>query len=62
MREVTKDEFFAKIGPMNVHLRSEREETIWETPQREIIGRSTPGYVDTGIVPKRWFLAGHYAA
>ena len=54
MREVSKDTFFATIAPMNVHPRSERMETIWETPQRAVVGRSTPGYLCEGR--KAYFL------
>lgn len=54
MREVSKDTFFATIGPMNVHPRSGRMETIWETPQRVVVGRSTPGYLCEGR--KAYFL------
>lgn len=50
MARVSKAEFFAAIGPMNVHPRAERMETIWETPQRTVIGRSTPGYLREGEV------------
>jgi hypothetical protein len=61
MRDVTKDEFFAAIGPLDVNPRSDRNVTIWETPRREVIGRSEPGYMNYGtdgrLIPKRWFLA-----
>lgn len=45
MRQVTKEKFFAKIGPLDVHPRSERMQTIWEDRRRSVIGRSTPGYL-----------------
>ena len=45
MREVTKAEFFATIGPQNVHPRAERDVTYWETPTRQLVGKSTPGYL-----------------
>ncbi len=56
-RKVTRDEFFAVIGPMNVHPNSARDVTMWETPARTVIGKSTPGYADPGP-HKEWFLAG----
>ncbi len=50
MKEVTKDEFFAVIGPQNVHPRSERNKTVWETSNRVVVGISTPGYMCKGPV------------
>lgn len=44
MREVTKEEFFATVGQMNVHPRPEKMKTYWETPERQLMGVSTPGY------------------
>ena len=57
MREVTMDEFYATVGPMNVHPRVEPEYTIWETPNRTVVGRSLPGYRNPGD-PKLYFVAG----
>lgn len=63
MREVTKAEFYAAIGPLNVHPRPERTHSSWRmvpNPDREV-GRSWPGYMCEGptgyaliesIVPK----------
>lgn len=45
MVEVTKEKFFQVIGPMNVHPRAERMYSSWETPQRQLIGRTEPGYL-----------------
>jgi hypothetical protein len=51
MKEVTKDEFFKAVGPLDVHPRV-REETLrqdfivsdWEVrPSRQIIGVSKSG-------------------
>jgi hypothetical protein len=61
MREVTKDQFFAIVNPMDVVLRSERDATFWETRSRQIVGKSTPGYScrDTEgryTEQKQWFL------
>ena len=50
MERVSRDRFFAVIGPMNVHPRTERMENIWETPNRVVVGRSTPGYLREGEV------------
>lgn len=46
--EVTKDQFFACIGSRNVHPREEPNVSIWETPQRQVLGRTTPGYLGIG--------------
>lgn len=57
MREVTQAEFFVTIGPLNVHpSHMSPFYGSWETPMREVIGRSLPGYRNTGLSPKRWFL------
>lgn len=55
MRKVTKEIFFAAIGPLNVHPRPERDVVYWETPNRALIGKSIPGYM--GGTSKEWFLA-----
>ncbi len=49
MREVTKDEFFAAIGPMDVHPRPMRTHSEWidQRTFREV-GRSWPGYINPG--------------
>lgn len=52
--EVSRDDFYRAIGPINVHPRSEREASYWETPNRELIGKTTPGYMCTGR--KAYFL------
>lgn len=52
--EVTKDEFWARINPMDVVLRSEKMETIFETRHRQLVGRKTPGYMCQG--PTAYFL------
>jgi hypothetical protein len=55
LREVTRDEFFARINPLNVHPRPEREATFWELPNRTTIGKTTPGYLCVGR--RAYFLA-----
>lgn len=45
MRKVTKNDFYAAIGPQDVIARPGRDECIWETRGRQIVGRSTPGYM-----------------
>lgn len=55
MVEVTADRFFEVVGPMDVHPNSLDFHTIWETPQREVVGRSLPGWKQPGE-PKVYFL------
>lgn len=58
---VTRDEFFAKIGPLDVHPRPFPECSLWETPSREVLGRTVPGYANTwspaGKTPSTYQLA-----
>ena len=61
MREVTKDQFFAVIGPLDVQPSLQNpNHTDWETRSRQIIGRSVPGwrngYVEGKETPKQYFL------
>lgn len=44
MRAVSKEEFFAFMGPRNVTPRAEADRSVWETPYREVLGISRPGY------------------
>lgn len=44
MTPVSKEEFFAFMGPRNVHPRAEPDQSVWETPSREVLGISRPGY------------------
>lgn len=46
--EVTQKQFYAAIGPMNVHPRCERMADYWETPSRQLMGITTPGYMCEG--------------
>jgi hypothetical protein len=54
-KEVTQEQFYDYVGPRDIVLRTERDEVIWETRSRSIVGRSTPGYMSRG--PKAYFLA-----
>lgn len=48
MRQVSREEFYATVGQMNVHPRPEKDRTFWETPDRRLMGISTPGYLCVG--------------
>lgn len=52
---VNKDVFYATVGPLNVHPRSERDASYWELRDRQLIGKTTPGYM--GGETKQYFLA-----
>lgn len=56
MIEVTKEEFFAYVNgaPFDIHPRSERDKSVWETRSRVVIGESTPGYMCRG--PTAFYL------
>jgi len=41
---VSKEEFYAFMGPQNVHPRAEPDCSMWETPSRQLLGISRPGY------------------
>ena len=58
MREVSKDEFFATVGQLDVVLRCEPNATYWETRHRALKGKSTPGYM--GDAEKRWYVSEDY--
>jgi len=42
-KEVSKNQFFDVIGPLDVHPRVERDKTYWETRERHLVG-ITRGY------------------
>lgn len=56
MVEVTHEEFFARVGPLDVHPRNhETQRTHWETPERVVRGISFPGWKNPGD-PKAYYL------
>ncbi len=46
LKEVTKDEFYGIIfrDRLNVHPRSAPHASYWEFPNRQLFGKSTPGW------------------
>ena len=44
-RQVSREEFYAVVNRLDIRLSSKPAETIWETPARQVVGRSTPGYL-----------------
>ncbi len=61
MVEVGEEKFFAVIGPRDVHPRAEPDRSIWETPRRDVLGHSMPGYKASIGKPKRFFLTASLA-
>ena len=58
MKKVTKDKFFAAIGPKNVMPRvipPNYHVSVWETPARTVVGRSE--YSDTYPKTATYYLA-----
>ncbi len=61
MKEVTKEQFFEVIGPMDVHPSiQEPNETHWKTKNGQIVGLTIPGwrngYTDGKKTPRQYFL------
>jgi hypothetical protein len=57
--EVSKDEFFARVGTLNVHPHNgNRDYTDWEMQDgtRRLIGRSTPGWASPYGTRKAYWL------
>lgn len=48
---VTKEQFFAYVGPRDINPRAEREYSAWETRSRVLVGKTTPGYAN-GYMPE----------
>ena len=44
MKIVSKEEFFAFMRQLNVNPRAEPDRSVWETPNRHVLGISKPGY------------------
>lgn len=61
MVEVSEAKFFAVIGPRDVHPSPTPDRSIWETPNRTVLGHSTPGYKAPTGKPKRFFLTASLA-
>lgn len=57
---VSKEAFFAVIGPLDVHPRPFPCSSMWETRSRVLIGKTTPGYANgwtpEGKAPKVYML------
>lgn len=48
-RDVSREEFYAVVGPLSVHPSPERDRTVWRhTHSLAVVGISTPGYLCEG--------------
>lgn len=60
MRQVSKEQFYAAMGPLNVHpCPEERDRTIWRLQDgggRRIVGISKPGYASPLGTPEEYML------
>lgn len=61
MRSVSRDEFFATVGSLDVHprvdvstLKDRWHESDWETPQRQRLGRTRSD--SWGVEPTRYWV------
>ncbi|OJA66555.1 hypothetical protein BGV71_31730 [Burkholderia ubonensis] len=61
MVEVSKEQFYDVMGPLDVHPRAEPDRSVWETPQRAVIGISMPGYLTDYGQPEQFFLMANFA-
>ncbi|WP_186191018.1 hypothetical protein [Burkholderia gladioli] len=61
MVEVSKEQFYDLMGPRDVHPRAEPDKSVWETPRREVIGISTPGYLTDYGQPEKFFVRANLA-
>jgi len=43
---VSREEFLAYVGPRDIVLVSRADHTIWQTRDRQVVGRTTPGYAN----------------
>ncbi|HGU6443192.1 TPA: hypothetical protein ACNABU_003887 [Citrobacter amalonaticus] len=58
MVNVSESDFYSIVSNMNVHPHSDREFTQWEDLRtRQIIGRSTRGYLGTLAEKEKFFLS-----
>lgn len=56
-REVTRQEFFAYVGPRDVHPRPMPDHSLWlDQKTHGVVGKSTPGYRDNVGESPRYFL------
>lgn len=59
MIEVTKEQFYARMGPLDVILNmNDPNVTVWERRDRTKVGETKPGWKQSGDprFPKQYFL------
>ena len=47
-KQTTKEQFFAIMGPRDVHPWPEPDKTLWRLRNLDVIGITTPGYLCQG--------------
>lgn len=52
---VSKDEFFAYIGPKDIVIHNQPNHTEWQTRNQDVIGVTTPGYAN-GYVDGKYVI------
>lgn len=60
MVRVTKKEFYAHMGPLDVHpsVMHSPDFTVWELRNRTVVGRSYPGWKNPGGPQFHWLVKG----
>lgn len=46
MNKVSREEFLAYVGPRDVIPLPRADHTLWQTRDRQTVGRTTPGYAN----------------
>lgn len=56
MIEVTRDEFYACMGPLDVHPHPWPNRTEWKLRDRRLVAVSFPGYMGNYIDPAKYLV------
>ncbi len=60
MKQVSKEQFFAVVGQLDVHPQPRHpEKTTWELRDRTVVGVSQPGYKNPQA-PALYFLSDQF--
>lgn len=60
MRRVNHEEWHATVGQLDIVPRCERDASYWETRDRRLMGKTTPGFIAKG--EKAYFVSAEYDA
>ena len=62
MIEVSRADFFAAVGPRNIHPRPEKDHTLWiDQESHATVGRTEPGYMPRLTLTPRYYLTEAFA-